>query len=60
MKTTTLALAALLLASAAAAQTPDYPNRPVKLVAPFAPGGPVDVVARVLAPKLSGRFGQQF
>jgi tripartite-type tricarboxylate transporter receptor subunit TctC len=61
MKTTTLALAALLLASAAAAaQTPDYPNRPVKLVAPFAPGGPVDVVARVLAPKLSERFGQQF
>jgi tripartite-type tricarboxylate transporter receptor subunit TctC len=60
MKTTTLALAALLLASAAAAQAPDYPNRPVKLVAPFAPGGPVDVVARVLAPKLSERFGQQF
>jgi tripartite-type tricarboxylate transporter receptor subunit TctC len=60
MKTTTIALAAVLLASAAAAQTPDYPNRPVKLVAPFAPGGPVDVVARVLAPKLSERFGQQF
>jgi len=60
MKTTTLALAAVLLASAAAAQTPDYSNRPVKLVAPFAPGGPVDVVARVLAPKLSERFGQQF
>jgi tripartite-type tricarboxylate transporter receptor subunit TctC len=60
MKTITLALATLLLASAGAAQTPDYPNRPVKLVAPFAPGGPVDVVARVLAPKLSERFGQQF
>jgi tripartite-type tricarboxylate transporter receptor subunit TctC len=60
MKTITLALATLLLASAGAAQIPDYPNRPVKLVAPFAPGGPVDVVARVLAPKLSERFGQQF
>jgi tripartite-type tricarboxylate transporter receptor subunit TctC len=60
MRTLALALAALLLASASAAQTPDYPNRPVKLVAPFAPGGPVDVVARVLAPKLSERFGQQF
>jgi tripartite-type tricarboxylate transporter receptor subunit TctC len=60
MKAMTLAFAALLLVSAAAAQTPDYPNRPVKLVAPFAPGGPVDVVARVLAPKLSERFGQQF
>jgi tripartite-type tricarboxylate transporter receptor subunit TctC len=60
MKAITLALATLLLASAGAAQTLDYPNRPVKLVAPFAPGGPVDVVARVLAPKLSERFGQQF
>jgi len=60
MRSIALALAALLLTSASAAQTPDYPNRPVKLVAPFAPGGPVDVVARVLGPKLSERFGQQF
>jgi tripartite-type tricarboxylate transporter receptor subunit TctC len=60
MNAIALALAALLLASAGVAQTPDYPDRPVKLIAPFAPGGPVDVVARVLAPKLSERLGQQF
>src|SRR5260370_7600176 len=50
---------ALLLSGAADAQSP-YPDRPVKMIAPFAPGGPVDVVPRVLAPTLSQGFGQQF
>jgi tripartite-type tricarboxylate transporter receptor subunit TctC len=52
-------LAACILAGAANAQA-TYPERPVRLIAPFAPGGPVDVVARLLAPKLSEIFGQQF
>jgi tripartite-type tricarboxylate transporter receptor subunit TctC len=51
---------ALVLTGATLAQNASYPARPVKLVAPFAPGGPVDVVARILAPKLSDRLGQQF
>src|SRR5262245_6716655 len=38
----------------------DYPNRPVKWLIGFAAGGPVDIVARIMAQWLSDRFGQQF
>jgi tripartite-type tricarboxylate transporter receptor subunit TctC len=56
--------AALLLAasslSAATAQSPlDFPSRPVKLLVPFAAGGPTDVVARILADLLQARWGGQ-
>jgi tripartite-type tricarboxylate transporter receptor subunit TctC len=38
----------------------DYPNRPVHWLIGFAPGGPVDIVARIMSQWLSDRLGQQF
>src|SRR5919108_1965157 len=50
----------LFFASAAFAQVPGYPDRPVKIIVPFAAAGPTDVVARLIANKLSEKLGQQF
>ncbi len=49
-------IAALLLPAWAAAQ--DYPNRPVRWVLGFAPGGAPDAVARIVMPPLTAQFGQ--
>src|SRR4029450_13301460 len=38
----------------------NYPDRPVKIVLPFGPGGVADVTARIVADKLGDRFGQRF
>jgi tripartite-type tricarboxylate transporter receptor subunit TctC len=40
------------------AQAQDYPSRPIRMIAPFTPGSPVDVVARLLAQHLSVALGQ--
>ena len=51
---------AALLAIAAPAAADDYPNRAVRIIIPFAPGGINDVAARVVATHLSQRLGKQF
>lgn len=51
-----LAAAALGLAGAASAQT--FPNKPIKIVVPFAPGGATDILARLLGEKMAPRLGQ--
>jgi tripartite-type tricarboxylate transporter receptor subunit TctC len=53
------AAAALLAMTASVAAQSDYPNRPVRLIVPFPPGGSNDVVSRMVATHLGEKLGKQ-
>jgi tripartite-type tricarboxylate transporter receptor subunit TctC len=55
-----LAVFFALVLSGASAFAQAYPNKPVRVVVGFAPGGPTDVIARIVSQKLSENLGQQF
>src|SRR5205809_3858425 len=55
-RTTAVLLWALALAASTAAQ--DFPSKPVRLVVPFPPGGPLDISGRLIGKELQDRWGQ--
>ena len=61
MKPSTIAVfAAALLAAAPAAQSADYPTKTVRMVIAFSPGGPSDILSRLIGGKLAERLGHPF
>ncbi|MBX9773713.1 MAG: tripartite tricarboxylate transporter substrate binding protein [Xanthobacteraceae bacterium] len=55
-----VALVSLLVLASADAHAQAWPNKPIRIVAPFAPGGAADTLGRIIADPLSAAFKQQF
>ena len=56
-------LCGVLAAGVASAQqraAPDYPNKPIRIIVPFVPGGPMDVIGRLVGQKIAAVWGQNF
>ncbi|MBM3372661.1 MAG: tripartite tricarboxylate transporter substrate binding protein, partial [Betaproteobacteria bacterium] len=60
MRIMAVAVAVLLSAPLQAWSAAGYPQRPVRLIVPYAPGGGSDTIARVIGQKLAERLGQPF
>ena len=54
------AIAGAMLPLAARAQAPEWPSRPVRFIVPYPPGGPTDIMGRIVAQAVQGPLGQPF
>lgn len=60
MKHSAWIMAGVMAAMLPAAQAAEYPTKPVRMVIAFSPGGPSDILSRLIGSKLSERMGQSF
>ncbi|MEI8035863.1 MAG: tripartite tricarboxylate transporter substrate binding protein [Betaproteobacteria bacterium] len=59
LKSVSVALLAMIWSLGVLAQTDNFPTKPIRMIVPFAPGGSVDIISRLISPKLGELLGQQ-
>jgi tripartite-type tricarboxylate transporter receptor subunit TctC len=60
LQTASAAVVVVALGAVNSADAQSYPAKPVRMVVPYSPGGPADIYARFLSPRLQGALGQSF